>query len=53
LLATLVLLVTGKMLSGLIFAPSNLLRPAEIYRREEVTRPLPTAPRTQSGFDDR
>jgi uncharacterized membrane protein YfcA len=43
LLATLVLLVTGKMTSGLIFTPSNLLTPAEIYRREEVTRPASTA----------
>jgi hypothetical protein len=51
LLATLVLLITGRMFSGLILRPSNLLKPAEIYRRQDVTQPAPTAPRTQSGFD--
>jgi uncharacterized protein len=43
LLAVLVLGVTGKMAAGLVVAPSNLLKPAEIYRREEITHAVPEA----------
>jgi hypothetical protein len=43
LLAVLVLGVTGKMVSGLVLSPSNRLKPAEIYRREEITRAVPKA----------
>jgi uncharacterized protein len=39
LLATLVLLVTGKMVADLVLMPPSRLKPAEIYRREEVTEP--------------
>jgi uncharacterized protein len=45
LLATLVLAVTGKMISDLVFLPSNRLKPAEMYRREEASRPPRASPR--------
>jgi uncharacterized protein len=48
LLATLVLAVTGKMISGVILTPSDLLKPAEIYRRQEVTEPAAEGPKTDS-----
>ncbi len=51
LLATLVLIVTGKMMTRLILTPSNLLRPAEIYRREQVTEPAPPSNRTKLDLD--
>jgi uncharacterized membrane protein YfcA len=50
LLAVLVLVVTGKMTTSLILKPSDLLTPAEIYRREEVTEPE-LRDRTQLDFD--
>jgi uncharacterized protein len=43
LLAVLVLGVTGKMISGLVLVPTSRLKPAEIYRREEITRAVPEA----------
>ncbi len=43
LLAVLVLGVTGKMAVGLIASPSSFLRPAEIYRREDITEGVPKA----------
>ena len=50
LLATLVLVVTGKMTSGLVLTPSNHLKPAEIYRREQVTEPLPPSDSSKLDF---
>jgi uncharacterized protein len=38
LLATLVLAVTGKMMSGLVLKPSDILKPAEVTKQEEVTQ---------------
>jgi uncharacterized membrane protein YfcA len=38
LLATLVLAVTIKMMSGLILKPADLLKPAEVTRQQETTR---------------
>lgn len=49
LLATLVLLVTGKMMSSLILTPSNLLTPSEIFSGQVATQSVPTFPRARSG----
>lgn len=40
LLATLVLLVTGKMVTDLVLMPPSRLKPAEIYRREQITEDI-------------
>ena len=44
LLATLVLAVTVKMMSGLALKPADLLRPAEVVSHKEVTQLPPTLP---------
>jgi uncharacterized membrane protein YfcA len=49
LLATLVLLVTGKMLSNLILTPSNRLAPSEISRDQAPVRSVPAVPRAKQG----
>ena len=49
LLATLVLAVTVKMISGLVLKPSNLLKPAEVISHQEVTQLSPGLPRLDRG----
>jgi uncharacterized protein len=48
LLATLVLIITGEMVSRLIVRPSKLLSPAQVSRPQETMRPGPTGPRVNS-----
>jgi hypothetical protein len=51
LLAILVLLVTGEMMTGLIFTPSNLLRPSETGPHPRLTQHVHTAPRSKLTLD--
>lgn len=45
LLASVVLLVTIKMISGIILTPSNLLKPLESHSRQEASQSVPVSPR--------
>jgi len=49
LLATLVLLVTGKMASNLILRPSNLLTPSELSEGQAAAEPVPSHPDAKLG----
>ena len=51
LLATLVLLVTGKMMSELILTPSNRLAPSEMSRDQKAVKTVQTLPRTTGARD--
>jgi len=51
LLAILVLLVTGEMMTGLIFTPSNLLRPTDTGPPPGVTRRARVAPQSKLVLD--
>ena len=52
LLATLVLAVTGKMTSGLVLKPSDLLRPAEAHSGEKVAQVSPGLPQIHQDSGD-
>jgi hypothetical protein len=47
LLATLVLLVTGKMMLSLIMPPSNLLAPSEVSKERVTVQTVPAPSRTR------
>jgi len=50
LLATLVLLVTGKMLAGLVMEPSNLLKLSEIVPHQVLSQPVPGSSHSKGGW---
>jgi uncharacterized protein len=50
LLATLVLVVMGKMTFGLIVRPSDVLKPAEVSSHQDVTQLLPGLPRVDEDY---
>ncbi len=45
LLGSLVLVMTGKMVSTLVVTPTDILKPAEVYRRQGVAQMPPVSPR--------
>ncbi len=49
LLASLVLLVTGKMMSNLVLPPHDLLKPAEVFTRKVALHSSPIIPRIRQG----
>jgi hypothetical protein len=51
-LASVVLLVTIKMISGVILTPSNLLKPVESHSHQEVLQSVPVSPRHRPTVGD-
>jgi hypothetical protein len=51
-LASVVLLVTIKMISGVVLTPSNLLKPVESHSHQEVLQSVPASPRHRRTVGD-